>query len=261
MSYQPRPLQGRIAIVTGAGRAAGIGAAICRTLAADGANVLFTTWRAYDRALDPRDSDWPAPLLAELRACGVRSASLEIDLARLESAGQVLDAVEAQLGTASILVNNAAHSTATDAANLDAAALDAHYAVNVRATALLCVEFARRLPADMAGRIVNLTSGQGLGPMPGELAYAASKGAVDAFSASLSAELAPRGITVNAVDPGPTDSGWMTDQLKAALLPRFPQGRAGQPDDAARLVAFLASDAARWITGQVIHADGGFRRW
>jgi 3-oxoacyl-[acyl-carrier protein] reductase len=259
MSQQPRPLHGRIAIVTGAGRAGGIGAAICRALAADGVDVLFTTWRPYDRALDLQDSDWPAPLHAELHACRVRSASLEIDLARPESAALVLDAAEAQLGTASILVNNAAHSTATDSASLDAAALDAHYAVNVRATALLCVEFARRLPVDTGGRIVNLTSGQGLGPMPGELAYAASKGAIDAFSVSLSAELAPRGITVNAVDPGPTDSGWMTDQVKAALLPRFPRGRAGQPDAAARLVAFLVSDAARWITGQVIHSDGGFR--
>jgi 3-oxoacyl-[acyl-carrier protein] reductase len=96
--------------------------------------------------------------------------------------------------------------------------------------------------------------------MPDELAYAASKGAIEAFTVSLSPALAPLGITVNAVNPGPTDSGWMTDEIRAALLPRFPFGRIGTPEDAASLVAFLASEAAGWITGQVIHSEGGFLR-
>jgi 3-oxoacyl-[acyl-carrier protein] reductase len=72
--------------------------------------------------------------------------------------------------------------------------------------------------------------------------------------------VAERGITVNAVNPGPTDSGWMDEEVRRSLLPRFPQGRIGTPEDAARLVAFLASDAAGWITGQVIHSEGGFLR-
>jgi 3-oxoacyl-[acyl-carrier protein] reductase len=109
------------------------------------------------------------------------------------------------------------------------------------------------------GRIINLTSGQSVAPMPGELAYAATKGAIEAFTVSLSAELAPYGITVNAVDPGATDSGWMTEEIKQELLPRFPMGRIGQPEDAARLIAFLASDEAAWITGQVIHSRGGLQ--
>lgn len=78
------------------------------------------------------------------------------------------------------------------------------------------------------------------------------------FKRSLSAELAPLKITVNAVDPGPTDSGWMTEDIKHFLLPRFPMGRIGQPEDVARLIAFLASDDAEWVTGQIIHSDGGF---
>ncbi|WP_243297527.1 SDR family oxidoreductase [Bacillus litorisediminis] len=137
-----------------------------------------------------------------------------------------------------------------------------HYAVNMRSTFLLSVEFARLFEKSTleTGRIINMTSGQELGPMPGELAYAATKGAISAFTRSLSAELAPLGITVNAVNPGPTDSTWMTDEIREHLLPKFPMGRIGLPEDVARLIAFLASDDANWITGQIIHSEGGFIR-
>ncbi len=259
-------LTGRLAIVTGASRGRGIGAAICRALAAQGADVLFTHWRAYDRT-QPHggDEDGPVALEAELRGIGARAVGVEADLARAETPARVLDAAE-RLGPPVILVNNAAHSTQEGYETLDAASLDAHHAVNVRATALLSVEFARRVAArpggsnGRAGRIINLSSGQGQGPMPGELAYVASKGAVEALTRSLAAGVAPLGITVNAINPGPTDTGWMTDELRAALLPRMGLGRLGQPEDAARLVVFLASDAGAWITGQVIHSEGGFLR-
>jgi 3-oxoacyl-[acyl-carrier protein] reductase len=123
--------------------------------------------------------------------------------------------------------------------------------------ALLCAQFARRFSKPSGGRIINLSSGQGLGPMPGELAYVASKGAVEAFTVSLSAELAPRGITVNAVDPGLTDTGWLSAEQRLEWLARAPLGRVGVPQDAARLVRFLASEEAGWITGQVLHSRGG----
>lgn len=251
----------RIALVTGASRRQGIGAAICRALAADGVDIAFTHWQPYDRAMPwGADPEGPAALLAELHAAGVRAVAIEADLSRPEVPASLMDEVTDRLGPPAILVNNAAYSTLDGFARLDAATLDAHYAVNLRAVALLSVEFARRWPGGPGGRIINLTSGQSLGPMPDELAYAATKGAVEAFTRSLAAGVAPLGITVNAVNPGPTDTGWMSEELITALLPRFPFGRIGQPEDVARLVAFLASEAAGWITGQVIHSEGGFLR-
>ena len=96
--------------------------------------------------------------------------------------------------------------------------------------------------------------------MPGELAYTASKGALEAFTRQLAAEVAHLGVTVNAVGPGPNDTGWIDDDLRAELLPRFPMGRFGRPEDAASLVAWLCSEEAGWVTGQVIHSEGGFLR-
>ncbi|HEX5164339.1 MAG TPA: SDR family oxidoreductase [Thermomicrobiales bacterium] len=251
----------RVAIVTGASRRGAIGAAICRRLAEAGVDICFTYWAAYDREMPwGSDDDGPAALEQELTAIGVRAAALEADHARPETATAVLDGATARLGQPSILVNNAAYSTSEGYEDLDAATLDAHYAVNLRGMALLSAEFARRWPGGPGGRIINLTSGQSQGPMPGELAYVATKGAVDAFTLSLSAGVFAKGITVNAVNPGPTDTGWMSPDLKALLVTKFPTGRIGQPDDVARLVAFLASPEAEWITGQVIHSEGGFLR-
>jgi 3-oxoacyl-[acyl-carrier protein] reductase len=96
--------------------------------------------------------------------------------------------------------------------------------------------------------------------MPSELAYAATKGAIEAFTVTLAAEVGHRGITVNAVNPGPTDTGWMSEELTLELSVRFPAGRVGEPEDVARLVAFLAGSEAAWITGQIIHSEGGFLR-
>ncbi|MDQ5810436.1 MAG: SDR family oxidoreductase [Actinomycetota bacterium] len=254
-------LRGRVALVTGASRPRGIGTAICRVLAARGADVFFTHWVPFD-GTQPVGADPEAPtvLLEELRGVGVRAESMEIDLSLPESPERLLDAATERLGPPSILVNNAAHSTRDDFENLDASTLDAHYAVNVRAMALLSVGFARRYLGGSGGRIINLTSGQSLGPMIGELAYAASKGAIEAFTVTLAAEVGHKDITVNAVNPGPTDTGWMTEEIKRELAAKFPSGRVGEPEDAARLVAFLAGDEASWITGQILHSEGGFLR-
>ena len=254
-------LRGRVALVTGVGRRRGIGSAICRALAARGAGVVLSYYKPYDRAAPwATDEDEPEELLEELRAAGVRAEGVGIDLSRLDSPERLLDEATGLLGVPSILVNNAAHSERDGFERLAAETLDAHYAVNVRAMALLCVHFARRYGGGPGGRIVNLSSGQSLGPMIGELAYAASKGAIEAFTRTLAAEVGHRGITVNAVNPGPTDTGWMTEDLKRELAAKFPSGRVGEPEDAARLIAFLAGDEAAWITGQVIHSEGGFLR-
>ena len=252
-------LRGRVAIVTGASRRNGIGVAICRALAGKGADVLFTHWHAYDRAAGVgEDREGPEALLGELRGTGVSAEGLEADLSQPETPARVLEVAKERLGAPSILINNAAHSTRDGYENPDAATLDAHYAVNLRATALLCVGFARSYDGGAGGRIVNVISGQDKGPMPGELAYVATKGAVSAFTRTLAAEVGGKGITVNAVNPGPTDTGWMDEGLKRELLPRFPLGRLGTPGDAARVVAWLAGDEAAWITGQFINSEGGF---
>jgi 3-oxoacyl-[acyl-carrier protein] reductase len=263
------PLRGRVALVTGVGRSRGIGAAIARALSSAGASV-FTTWHpGYDASQpwrgDPRD---PQLLLEDLRERGGAADGCAMDLADPASPALLFDRVEGSLGCADFLVNNAAYSANGGIDELDAGSLDAHYAVNVRGMALLCAEYVRRferrrdetpgVPAVAPrGRIVNLTSGQGVGPMPDELAYAATKGAVDAFSTSLSAALAPRGITVNAVDPGPTDTGWMSESLRRSLEAKSPLRRVGAPEDAARLVLFLCSPEGGWITGQLLHSRGG----
>src|ERR687886_2479110 len=125
------------------------------------------------------EEDEPEALREELRGIGVRAEGIEIDLSLPESPERLLDAVAERLGPPSILVNNAAYSTHDGFERLDAKTLDAHYAVNLRATALLSVGFARRYPGGPGGRSINLTSRQSLGPMPEELAYAATKGAIE----------------------------------------------------------------------------------
>ncbi len=249
----------RIALVTGASRRIGIGTAICRALAKQGMDVAFTYWHPYDQQMDwGADQDAPAILTTELQAMGVRCVALEADLSQPDTPAKLLDQVKSQLGNVSVLVNNATYSVNGDYKQLDASALDAHYAVNIRGTFLLSVEFARRFKAGRGGRIINMTSGQSLGPMPNELAYASTKGAVEAFTMSLAGNVTKIGITVNAVDPGPTDTGWMNPELKVILSKRTPSGRVGLPEDAAKLIGFLASEEAEWITGQIIHSNGGF---
>jgi 3-oxoacyl-[acyl-carrier protein] reductase len=228
-----------IALVTGAGNPRGIGAACVRALAARGATVAFTVV-----ADEPVPDDLPG-------------TPFTTDLSEAIGPSLLFDAVTERVGHPTVLVNNAAVSTRDGYEALDAGTIDAHYAVNVRAPMLLSVALAR---AGRPGRIVNLVSGQFLGPMIGELAYSASKGALEAFTRQLAAEVAHLGITVNAVGPGPNDTGWIDDDLRAELLPRFPMGRLGRPEDAASLIAWLCSDEAGWVTGQVIHAEGGFLR-
>ena len=252
----------KIAIVTGASRVKGIGTAICRELAMEGADIFFTHWSNYDRQMEwfnkNGDSDWSQNLVDEIRNLGVRCESMELDLSQPDAPKTLLYEVHEKLGSPSILVNNATHSVDVDFRTMNAEILDAHYGVNIRGTCLLTVEFARQIEGKHGGRIINMVSGQDKSPEPGNLAYVTTKGAVSTFTKSVALELAPLKITINAVDPGPTDSGWMSNELKQSLLPKFPMGRLGEPRDAAKLIVFLASDESEWITGQIIHSDGGF---
>ncbi len=249
-----------LALITGVGHKVGIGAAIANTLAEAGYQLALNYHPKDDES--QQGPSEPQQIVSNLRANGAEVQGFAVDLSEADVAHVLMQRVNAAMGMCSILVNNAAHSTSCTLAELTADVLDAHYAVNTRSTALLCRAFADQYQDDQhdgqaRGRIINLTSGQGLGAMPSELAYAASKGAVDALTLSLSVALAPRGITINAVDPGATDTGWMSAELEQDLLGSAPLGRLGQPVDAANLVRFLASAESGWITGQVLRSRGG----
>ena len=253
-----QPLKGRVALVTGVSRRAGIGFAIANRLALFGADLFIHHYAPYD-AQQPwgADSGGMKPLLDELRAHGGQVEFIEADFTGPEAPSHtVLGAVRA-FGHVDILVANHAYSTMGRLEELTAQDIDIHLTVNVRATLLLAKEFAAQHDGRAGGRVILLTSGQHEGPMPGELAYVASKAALHGLTRSLSAHLVRRGITVNTVNPGATDTGYATEEVYKAVLNRAPQGRWGQPEDAARLIAWLVTDDAGWITGQVINATGG----
>ncbi|HEV2917999.1 MAG TPA: SDR family oxidoreductase [Actinomycetota bacterium] len=261
-----RPLAGRVALVTGVSRRVGIGLAVARRLAALGAGLFVTSWTAHDReqpwGADPGGLD---AVLAELGggdAPGVgRVEHLEADFQDPEAPDRVMAAAVQAFGHVDVLVCNHARSSAGGLGELTAAELDATLAVNTRAVLLLVQAFAARHDGRPGGRVVLFSSGQHLGPMPGELAYAASKGALAEVTASLADALADRGITVNTINPGPTDTDYVDQATRERVARRFPAGRWGAPDDAARLVAWLCTDDAAWVTGQVINSEGGFRRF
>jgi 3-oxoacyl-[acyl-carrier protein] reductase len=253
------PLSGQVAVVTGVSRAKGIGAAISRELARHGANLFMTGWPAFDDAESwkPDETEQP-PLVDELREMGVEADWLPLDLSLDEAPQKLWDAVQARFNVAHILVNNACFWAPDSIETVDAGILDRSYALNTRAPILLSLEFIRRLGGKGARRIISITSGQMLGPMRGMLGYVVTKAGLDAFTITFAAEVGHFGVTVNAVDPGPTDSGSMTPEQQKELLSRFVLGRLGQPEDAARLVAFLASPDGEWITGQILRSRGGF---
>jgi 3-oxoacyl-[acyl-carrier protein] reductase len=262
----PLPLRGRVAVVTGVSRRAGIGYAIARRLAALGASLFLHHYAPHDLT-QPWGAD-PGGLEAVLSGVtealaddGARVTHQEADLTDPAAPSALIDAAAAALGHLDILVCNHARSGDDGPlGTLTAAMLDAHWAANTRSSILLAQEFVGRHDGRPGGRIVLMTSGQDLGPMTPEVAYAASKGALASITRTLADQLADQAITLNAVNPGPVDTGYATPEAHEAVRRRFPQGRWGTPDDPARLVAWLVTDEAAWITGQVINTEGGFRR-
>jgi 3-oxoacyl-[acyl-carrier protein] reductase len=265
------PLSGRVALVTGVSRRVGIGMAVARRLAGLGADLLVTSWTEHDReqpwGADPGGMD---AVLAELAAAVAdpdgsgtpgRVEHLAADFLDPEAPARVMAAAVEAFGGVDVLVCNHARSSAGGLGELTAAELDASFAVNTRAVVLLVQAFVAQHDGRPGGRVVLFTSGQHLGPMSGELAYATSKAALAGITPSLADPLADRGITLNTVNPGPTDTDYVDEATRQRVAGRFPAGRWGTPDDAARLVAWLCSDDAAWVTGQVINSEGGFRRF
>ena len=263
----PLPLRGRAALVTGASRRAGIGYAIARRLAALGASLFLQHYAPHDR-----DQPWGADpggtaavlagVTAALAADDASVHEIELDLAGPGAPEQLVSAAAGQLGHLDILICNHARSGGDGPlGTLDAAMLDGHWAVNTRSAILLAQAFAARHDGRPGGRIIFMTSGQDLGPMTSEVAYAASKGALASITRTLADQLADQAITLNTVNPGPVDTGYAPPEIHEAVRRHFPQQRWGTPDDPARLIAWLVTDEAEWITGQVINTEGGFRRW
>jgi 3-oxoacyl-[acyl-carrier protein] reductase len=254
-----RPLEGRVALVTGASRRIAIGAGIARRLAADGAAVMLHSWSPHD-AEQPwgADPEGAEPILAEIRAAGGRAEHVAADLADPEAPARLVEAARRTFGQVDVLIANHARSGAQSLEQLTAGELDLCHAVNTRATLLLAQAFAAQHDGRRGGRILFFTSGQYHDAMPAELPYIASKGALHQLTRSVAVHLMPHGITVNCVNPGPNDTGYADDATRAAVAAANPGGRWGTPADAARLVAWLVSDEADWVTGQVIASDGGW---
>ncbi len=276
--YPDGPLSGRRCLVTGVSRRQGIAYAVVRRLLSLGADVFATHHHAADTE-QPWGGEDVAALLDGLRSefPARRLVDVGADLAFDEAPAAVVKQARDRLGALDVLVCVHARSGGDgDLLECDAEMLDTHWAVNARSTLLLTRYFAEQFPGaappaepeGRTGRVVWFTSGQAQGPMRGEIAYAASKAALSGIAPTVADELIERGIVLNVVNPGPVDTGYLspegglfTEQHLAPLRARMPLGRFGHPDDPARLVAWLVSDEARWVVGQVIASEGGFRRY
>ena len=256
------PLEGRVALVTGVGRRIAIGAAIARRLAGDGAAVLVHSWVPHD-AEQPWGADpgGPDAVLAALGGQATDLDHIQLDLADPGSPAALVDRTIDRFGALDLLVINHARSGDQDLAALTATELDLCWAVNTRAPLLLLQAYAARFDDRRgAGRVLLFTSGQHLGPMPAELPYIASKGALHQLTASLAEALADRGITVNCLNPGPVDTGYADPEAHRRVARAFPAGRWTTPAEIADLVAWLVGPHSQLITGQVLNAEAGFRR-
>lgn len=287
-------LEGKVALVTGGNH--GIGAATARALAAQGAAVFLTYLRFCLDAAGISQTEvagatmpgremyrgrqaMPADeVLEAIRRQGGRAEAWEADLADPATIPQLFDRVEGVFGPVDVLVNNAAHCesdtfippgriesdarphTVYRVTSITPESHDSHFAVNSRAVALMMAEYARRHVERGAdwGRIINVST-DGARTFPGEVSYGASKYALESYSRSAAVELGRYGITVNIVSLGPIQTGWITPEMEEETTRNTPLGRVGQPEDVADTIVLLASEQARWLTGQLIYVGGGHR--
>lgn len=278
-------LDGKVVIITGANH--GIGAATARSLAAQGAKVFITyylTDTSYsdnelnnarkagiggDKLYNAMQLQSGDVVVDSIRSEGGISAAHEFDLADVNNIVKLFNLCEEYFGPVDILVNNHTHcvpetfdpAMAQDGVILtNAESIDRHFTVNSRACALMMREYLQRYLERKAnsGRIINLTTVLGHAH---NVSYAASKRALVSYSMSAAEEMGKYGITVNVVCPGATQTGYIPPENEDWIIQKTPMGRLGYPDDIADVITFLTSEQARWLTGQLIYASGGFLRF
>lgn len=247
-------MSNKVAVVTGAGREIGIGAAICKFLARDGNDIAVWDWNV----------DETGPLVAEIEAMGRRVVVLQVDVASRDSVNAAAEATRAKLGPINILVNNAGISPEQDFTAITDAELDRVIDINLKGVFYCTQAVIDDMTEAKWGRIINISSSSAQTGAKRMVHYAATKGGVIAFTKALAQEVAALGITVNNVPP----STVYTDGLKS-VEDRFTSGlqdyvdktipvkRLGQPEDIANAVAFLASEASSFITGHTLSVNGG----
>jgi 3-oxoacyl-[acyl-carrier protein] reductase len=281
-------LQNKVVLITGANNPQGIGAAAARAFAAQGARLFLHYFRQPYTPAEVLTSPGEAmyrnlqnasdEVMRELRANGAQVEGMEADLTNAQAAPLIFDRAEATFGPVDVLINNAAvceqdtfiprsqlgaDSRAVDGfamTTMTAALHDQHFAVNSRAVALMMAEFARRKieRGDRWGRIINIST-DAAATFPSEISYGASKHAMESYSRSAAVELGPYGITVNIASLGPIQTGWIAPDFERSIAAGTPLRRVGHPDDVADVLVFLASQQARWLTGQLIYVGGGWR--
>jgi 3-oxoacyl-[acyl-carrier protein] reductase len=245
-----------VALVTGAGRTISIGTSVARHLAELGWDVAFTYWTPYDaRRPWGAEPDAAATLTRALGERGAATVAIEADLASTNSPEQIFDQVEQRLGNVTALVMCHCEAVPTGLLDTTIESFDRHFAVNTRAAWLMIREYGRRFRGEHGiGRVISFTGDHTVG----HIAYGASKGALDRITLAAAQEFADLGVRANVINPGPVDTGWMNDEIRASGARQTPAGRVGTPQDCANIVGFLCSPEGEWINGQLLYSNGGY---